>query len=274
MSRLEQITRVEGPPTVELAPGVGVLVLASGSLGAVGLMTSLAVFRPGAKLPYHQHPFSEVIVVVSGEAIVGIAGRHYRLRPFDAMHVPAFTPHAVYNLMTDGEAILHSSFASATPTREAVCREFPVEDCEETSTSCPGTLVRYTTAPVYELAPHTHFRDLFGARFGARGVCGGYGVFEPGASLPCHFHDYDESITIVTGHAVCQVAGREYSLADCATACIPRGRPHRFLNRSDQSMAMIWVYAGDEPERTLVETGYCDGTRDGTAFGRNPNNNY
>jgi len=24
-------------------------------------------------------------------------------------------------------------------------------------------------------------------------------------------------------------------------------------------MAMIWVYAGSEPERTIVDTGYCTG---------------
>jgi hypothetical protein len=25
-------------------------------------------------------------------------------------------------------------------------------------------------------------------------------------------------------------------------------------------MAMVWVYAGDEPERTILDAGYCDGT--------------
>src|SRR5207302_2432227 len=111
----------------------------------------------------------------------------------------------------------------------------------------------------YELSPGAFFRDLFARRLGARGICGGYGLFEPGASLPCHFHGFDESITIVLGRAVCQVAGREYEVADCDTACIPRGRPHRFLNRSGRPMAMIWVFAGDEPDRTLVVSGYCEG---------------
>jgi hypothetical protein len=36
--------------------------------------------------------------------------------------------------------------------------------------------------------------------------------------------------------------------------------PHRFLNMSDRPMAMIWVYAGDEPARTIVAAGCCDGT--------------
>ncbi len=40
---------------------------------------------------------------------------------------------------------------------------------------------------------------------------------------------------------------------------MPEGRPHRFLKRSDRPMAMIWVHAGDEPERTLVDPGSCEG---------------
>lgn len=267
MSRREVITRMDGPATAELAPGTELRVLATGSLGAVGLTTALATFQPRAELPYHRHPFSEVIIALSGEALVQIEGRRYRLRPFDAMHVPAGTPHAVHNASNECDAVLHSSFASETSTREAVTHEFLIEDLELTTPHCPENLIRFATAPVYELAPRAHFRDLFARRFGARGICGGYGVFEPGASLPNHFHAYDESITIVSGQAVCQVAGREYSLADCATACIPRGRPHRFLNRSDQPMAMIWVYAGDEPERTLVEDGDCEGALNWTALG-------
>lgn len=257
MNRMEFITQPNGPPTAELAPGVVVRMLATGSMGAVGLTTALATFRPGAKMPYHLHPFSEVIVVLSGMARVQIEGRRYLLQPFDAMHVPAGIPHAVQNASSDCEAVLHSIFASATPTRDAVTHEFAVEDHESTTAHCPEHLVRFATAPVYELAPHAHFRDLFARRFGACGLCGGYGVFGPGASLPCHYHAYDESITIVSGHAVCQVAGREYTLADYTTTCIPRGLPHRFINHSDQPMAMIWVYAGDEPERTLVEPGFC-----------------
>jgi len=264
MNRMEFITRTNGPATMELAPGVLVHMLATGSLGAVGLTTAMATFRPGAKVSYHLHPFSEVIVVLSGMALIHVEGRRYLLKQFDAMHVPAGIPHAVHNASSDSEAVLHSLFPSATPTRDAVDREFAVEDRDSTTAHCPEHLVRFATAPVYELAPQAHFRDLFARRFGAHGLCGGYGVFGPGASLPCHYHGYDESITIVSGHAVCQVAGREYALSDYATACIPHGRPHRFLNHSDQPMAMIWVYAGDEPERTLVDTCLCQNETSGT----------
>lgn len=259
MSRIERITRADGPPTALLAPGVEMRLLAGGELGAEGLTTALAAFAPGGQLPYHRHPCSEVVVVVAGEAHMLVEGRRYRLGPHDAVHLPAGTAHSVENPFSE-PAVLHSSFASAAPGRELLEAEFRVTDHDCPPGGAPEGLVRFAEAPVYELAPQAFFRDLFARRLGARGICGGYGVFEPGASLPCHYHAYDESITIVAGSATCQVAGREYALSDCATACIPTGRPHRFLNRSSAAMAMIWVYAGDEPERTLVDPGYCEGT--------------
>jgi quercetin dioxygenase-like cupin family protein len=259
--RIEIITRGNVAPTAELAPGVVLRVFATGSLGASGLTTGTATFRPGAELSYHRHPFSEAITVLAGEPHVLLEGRRYRLRPYDAVHVPAGIAHAVRNASPDTLAVLLSAFASAAPTREPVADRFAVVDHMDSGPDCPEHVTRFDAAPAYELAPGTSFRDLFAGRFGARGICGGHGVFERGASLPCHVHGFDESITIVSGRAVCQVAGREYELSGCDTACIPTGRPHRFLNRSDLPMAMVWVYAGDEPERTLVDPGYCDGSR-------------
>jgi len=257
--RREVITRGDCPPAAELAPGVLLRLFATGTLGARGLTTGTATFRPGAELPYHRHPFSEVVTVVAGRAEILVEGRRYRVGPYDALHLPAGTAHLVRNPSAETPAVLLSAFASDTPTREGVTADFPVQDREATDAGCPEHLTRFAAAPVYELAARAFFRDLFARRFGAHGVCGGYGLFEPGASLPCHIHGYDESITIVTGQAICQVAGREYELSGCGTACIPTGRPHRFLNRSREPMAMIWVYAGDEPDRTLVDPGYCEG---------------
>jgi quercetin dioxygenase-like cupin family protein len=259
MNRLEVLTRRDRAPLIELAPGVRIQLLATGSLGAQGLTTALAHFAPQVTLPYHTHPCSEVIVVLEGQATVLAEGRRYRLAPYDAMHLPAGTAHAVSNPSAEMPALLHSSFASDNPGRDQVSTSFPLSDRQDSDETTPERLVRFATAPVYELSGNAFFRDLFARRLGSRGVCGGYGLFEPGASLPCHYHDFDESITIITGTAICQVAGREYEVANCDTACIPQGRPHRFLNRSQRPMAMIWVYAGDEPDRILVDPGYCEG---------------
>ena len=47
--------------------------------------------------------------------------------------------------------------------------------------------------------------------------------------------------------------GRQYAMSDRATAMVPRGRVHYFINQSDGPMEMIWVYAGPMPERIVVD---------------------
>ena len=64
----------------------------------------------------------------------------------------------------------------------------------------------------------------------------------------------------MTGQAHCMVQGRVYELSDCSTAYVPEGLPHRFLNESTEDMAMIWVYAGPEPDRQIVDNVYCSGS--------------
>jgi quercetin dioxygenase-like cupin family protein len=118
---------------------------------------------------------------------------------------------------------------------------------------------RFADAEVYEPAAGARFRDLFAKRLGSMGICGGHGKFAKGSSLPCHTHAYDESITILSGSATCQVQGARYEMAGVQTAFVPQGKPHRFLNPGDAEMEMLWVYAGDEPDRTIVDNQYCSG---------------
>jgi quercetin dioxygenase-like cupin family protein len=120
-----------------------------------------------------------------------------------------------------------------------------------------SSLHRHAAASFYELAAGTRFQDYFNRSLGCPAMSGGYGVFAPGARLPCHMHDFDESITIIAGTATCVVEGRRYSLSDNATALVPRGRCHYFMNEGAVPMAMIWVYAGGMPERIVLDEECC-----------------
>jgi putative monooxygenase len=212
-------------------------------------------------LPFHAHGFSEAVTILEGRACVRIEGRAYYLNAQDCVHIPAGIAHQVENEDMENGLIAHWAFATAKPTRMLIDRSFPAEDRNsgDPSEADPETIVRYKSDAVYKLAENAFFIDLFAHRFGAVGICGGHGRFLPGASLPCHIHDFDESITIVKGTAVCLVEGKRYELSGCDTAFIPRGLPHRFLNLSDDEMAMVWVYAGNEPDRRIVNSRYCAG---------------
>jgi mannose-6-phosphate isomerase-like protein (cupin superfamily) len=177
------------------------------------------------------------------------------------VHVPAGVAHQVQNDDPVKPLVAHWAFATPNPVRELTDRVFPVDDrgSGNPSQKDPETIVRFNDDAIYELSKNAFFLDLFARRFGSVGICGGYGRFLPDSSLPCHIHDFDESITIVEGAAVCLVQGKQYELSGCDTAFIPRGIPHRFLNKSKEQMAMVWVYAGNEPDRQIVEAGYCSG---------------
>lgn len=247
---------------VLLAEGVRLREFAKGGCGARGVSTGIVTFAPGASLAYHTHPVSEAIIVLAGTARVGVEGRRYQLNPLDCLHVPAGTAHEVKNAEASTELLVFSAFATDAVTRDPVEDRFEVQErgAQNPDAADPENIVRFSEAPVYELSEGAMFTDLFASRFGSVGICGGYGRFAPGASLPCHIHQFDESISIIEGEANCLVQGNRYQLSNCDTAFVPEGRPHRFLNLSNDHMAMIWVYAGSEPERTLVSPEYCDGT--------------
>jgi putative monooxygenase len=201
------------------------------------------------------------VTVVEGHAHLLVEGRAYRLASRDCVHIPAGVPHLMRNEDPVYDLIAHSAFASASPTRELIQHEFPVQErgSGDPTENDPETIIRFDRGNVYELSGNAFFTDLFARRLGAVGICGGYGRFRPGASLPCHTHEYDESITIVKGTASCLVQGRQYEMNGFATAYVPKGLPHRFLNNSNEEMAMIWVYAGDEPDRRIIDNGFCSG---------------
>jgi quercetin dioxygenase-like cupin family protein len=240
----------DGRSAPEQSGGVARRTFVSAAVGSRGLSTGTDTLAPFARTPFHQHPCSEAITVLEGEAVASIDGCIHRLGKLDCIHVPAFAPHEIANPSGVQEAVLHWALAFPHPEHQA-----------SAGTSAEGRvhIARFTSLEAYELSRGALFRDLFAARFGSQGICGGYGEFQPGASLPCHTHVYDESITIVSGRATCMVQGRRYQLSGCDTALVPQGLPHRFLNESTEAMAMVWVYAGSEPERELVDARYCSG---------------
>jgi quercetin dioxygenase-like cupin family protein len=240
-------------------PSIGFRQFASRECGAVGFSTGLSIFPPNSELPNHRHCCSKTVTVLRGEVHLFVEEVEHRLLYLDCVHIPKGLFHRMLNPSDQDESLVHWSFASETPSYDFMEAERNIGPPLASDDSAAVSIIRSAQAPAYELAPGTQFRDLFAGRFGSVGICGGYGEFNPGSSLPCHLHKYDESITIIKGEAICEVAGKRYLLSDCDTGFVPQGRPHRFLNESLDVMAMIWVYAGSEPERTIVDTGYCTG---------------
>ncbi len=97
---------------------------------------------------------------------------------------------------------------------------------------------------------------LVTASAGAKSLINGITEFAPGASIPFHFHNCEESVMLLEGEAVLDIGGQEYPLKALDTTWIPPNVPHRFRNVSPtRPMKILWIYASPGATRTLVETG-------------------
>ncbi|MCB5174208.1 cupin domain-containing protein [Microvirga lenta] len=91
---------------------------------------------------------------------------------------------------------------------------------------------------------------------GSTSLLNGITSFEPGAAIPLHSHNCEESVMILEGRAIAEIDGMEYELGPHDTTWIPSDVPHRFRNASDtEPMRIFWTYASVDATRTLVATG-------------------
>lgn len=254
--RQEVMNAIGSGPQLELTRGVQFESLVGTHNQAKRLTTGMVTFEPGALLPQHSHPFTESITLLSGSLIVDVEGRSYTLKKLDNLVIPAGLAHQARNPSTSEPAVLHAALATDAPTRTLVDTFFPRRRMPDDSMGFPGRerCNRFAIAKRFPAGPNTEFIDCFNETL-MPGIemSGGYGLFQPGGRLPAHVHDFDESICIISGVATCVVEGRKYSMRDGATALQPRGRVHYFINDSNGPMEMLWVYAGPNPERIVVD---------------------
>ncbi|MFI2228670.1 cupin domain-containing protein [Nocardia testacea] len=93
-------------------------------------------------------------------------------------------------------------------------------------------------------------------RAGARDFLNGITMFGPGAAIPEHIHNCDESVLIIKGSAVAHIDGVEYPVTVGDNSFIPAGIAHFFRNVSDtEELHIFWTYASVDATRTVLATG-------------------
>lgn len=93
-------------------------------------------------------------------------------------------------------------------------------------------------------------------RTGSTSFINGITIFEPGAAIPLHSHNCEESVMLLEGEAIAEIDGVEYPITAGDITFIPADLPHRFRNVSaTEGMKILWIYASIDATRTLVETG-------------------
>lgn len=108
----------------------------------------------------------------------------------------------------------------------------------------------------YERGGGARTIPLVSERLGAKSFINGITEFGPGAQIPWHFHNCEESVMLLEGTAVFDIADEHHDLVAQDTTYIPAGVPHRFRNASTtEGMKILWIYGRVDANRTLVETG-------------------
>ena len=97
---------------------------------------------------------------------------------------------------------------------------------------------------------------LVTAARGATAMLNGITRIAPGAAVPEHFHNCEESVVVLAGRATAQLDGVRFDLAAHGTTLIPAGAPHFIANHSaDEPLLIFWTYASVDATRTIVATG-------------------
>ena len=93
-------------------------------------------------------------------------------------------------------------------------------------------------------------------RTGSSSFITGITIFGPGAAIPMHFLNCEESVLMLEGEAIAETGGAEYPVRAGDVTFIPAQIPHRFRNVSKtDGMKILWTYASIDATRTLVESG-------------------
>lgn len=91
---------------------------------------------------------------------------------------------------------------------------------------------------------------------GSTSFINGITVFNPGAAIPFHSHNCEESVLLLEGEAILDIYGESIPLQPQDTTWVPANVSHRFRNLSDtHPMKIFWTYARADATRTLTESG-------------------
>ena len=91
---------------------------------------------------------------------------------------------------------------------------------------------------------------------GSTRLLNGITEIDPGASVPLHAHNCEESVMVLEGQAIIEVDGAKHRLNLHDTTWLAANVPHRFSNASVTArLKIFWTYSSIDATRTMASTG-------------------
>ncbi len=110
-------------------------------------------------------------------------------------------------------------------------------------------ILKFDQLEVVDRGTGVKTRLLVHKGLGSEHLTSGFTRFDPGAKIATHWHNCDESVVVA------EVDGKRFEMTQYDTTFVKAGVPHRFVNESDQPMAIIFTYAASNVTRTFADTG-------------------
>jgi mannose-6-phosphate isomerase-like protein (cupin superfamily) len=112
------------------------------------------------------------------------------------------------------------------------------------------------TLPVKDRGNGVVTTPLVTAARGSRAMLNGITRIAPGAAVPLHIHNCEESVLVVSGSGKVHIDGAEHPVAPGIMTWIPAEVPHCFINvEGSEPLVIFWTYASIDATRTVIATG-------------------
>ena len=114
-------------------------------------------------------------------------------------------------------------------------------------------LVRFDSVDHNERRTGVVLSSLVDGGTGATQISSGVAEFAAGASAPMHYHDAEESVSVIEGEGRMVIDGEEHIVRPNDAAFIPPGAHHSIANHGGQPFKISWTYASIEWSTSPVD---------------------
>ncbi|HEX8300811.1 cupin domain-containing protein [Sphingomonas sp.] len=91
---------------------------------------------------------------------------------------------------------------------------------------------------------------------GSQFMLNGVTRIPPGAAVPLHTHNCEESVVVLSGRGLAHIDGADHPVGPGITSWIPPEAAHCFTNLDgSEPLVIFWTYASIDATRTIVVTG-------------------
>jgi quercetin dioxygenase-like cupin family protein len=112
------------------------------------------------------------------------------------------------------------------------------------------------TIPEVLMRPGIHGKFLAHKDLGAQGASLLMNRAAPGAAVPLHVHQVEETVVMFEGRIWVQLGAERRVMGPNETVIITPRTPHAWGNEGPEEARMLWVYAGPDP---FTDSTYLEG---------------